>query len=288
MKKYAVMTMDVEDWYDAGYILGMDVDKNYTMSDGLNNYVQILNAYGIKGTFFTLSDMLKWVSSDLKKFFDEGHEIGIHGQDHIRPVEKSVAKFKEEISEAKNAVETLIGKEIKGYRAPSYGIDREHLNVIQQLGFQYDSSKIDSQSNSFYEKLDLIDFEQIDKGIYRKNGFYEFEISTGKLLNKRCTIAGGGFFRIFPWVVTKRMITKFLKQENFYVFFIHPFEVSSKKVPTVKGLSFLKKVRIKLGRKTVQKKIHKLIKLLIKEGYEFVTFDELMRIKSQEATEKLG
>ena len=75
------------------------------------------------------------------------------------------------------------------------------------------------------------------------------------------------------------MIKKFLENENFYVFFIHPFEVSSKPTPKIKGISFLNKIRMNFGRKTVQKKIHKLINLLKYSGYEFVTFSELINIK---------
>jgi hypothetical protein len=44
-------------------------------------------------------------------------------------------------------------------------------------------------------------------------------------------------------------------------------------------MSFLSKIRMNLGRKTVQKKIHKLINLLKDSGYEFVTFSELLNIK---------
>lgn len=278
MKKYAVMTMDVEDWYDANYLLNLDLDKSYSMSDGLENYVQILEKHNIKGTFFTLSDMIKWVGPKLKVLKEKGHEIGVHGKNHIRPIEKDLITFEKEIKQAKELLEKEINGEVYGYRAPSYGIDIERLDIIEKLGFKYDSSKINSQSNSFYEQLDLSTFDIIDDKIYKRKDFIEFEISTEKLLNKRVTISGGGFFRIFPWFITKNLIKKFIKKENYFVFFIHPFEVSNKKTPKIKGLKILNKIRLNFGRKSVQRKINKLIKLLKKNNFEFVTFNEYVNI----------
>ena len=217
MKKYAVMTMDVEDWYHTGYLLNLDVDKSYTMSDGLDIYAEILKKNNIKGTFFTLSEMIPVVGLKLKVLYNDGHEIGVHGKDHFRPVEKDLNIFESDITVAKQEIENVIECKVKGYRAPSYGIDIDRVNIIEKLGFKYDSSKIESQNNSFYEKLDLSSFEKVDDRIYKRDDFYEFEISTEKFLGKRWTIAGGGFFRIFPWFITKHLIKKFILTLNLLV-----------------------------------------------------------------------
>ena len=45
--KYAVLSMDVEDWYQLYYFLGK-ADTSYSMLDGFENYVELLNKAGVK------------------------------------------------------------------------------------------------------------------------------------------------------------------------------------------------------------------------------------------------
>ena len=54
MKKLAVFSMDIEDWYHLDYFDIRGCDTNYRMLDGIDVYREVLSSYDIKSTFFTL------------------------------------------------------------------------------------------------------------------------------------------------------------------------------------------------------------------------------------------
>ena len=43
IKKYAVLSMDIEDWYHLDYFAGKLPYKNISMLDGLEKYIKLLN-----------------------------------------------------------------------------------------------------------------------------------------------------------------------------------------------------------------------------------------------------
>ena len=285
MNKIALLTMDVEDWYNTSYIQNMPcLDKTYSMCDGIDNYLKILSKFGIKATFFVLLEMALLHEKEITEIKESKNEIGLHGYDHICPIDKTVNEFKEEIIFAKGSIENKYNIEIKGYRAPAYSLDKQRLDIIQNIGFLYDSSKIDSTANSLYGKLDLDCYTTITNGVFSANQFYEFEISTEKLLLKRFAI-GGGFFRIFPWFFSKILIKKYIKNHNIFIFFIHPFELSSKRFPHVDRIGFKNYLRSHFGLGTVENKIIKMIKYLKKKGFIFMTYSEAIDFIKDEKNE---
>jgi len=269
--------MDIEDWYHLDYFSGKETDKAYSMLDGVVNYIELLGKYDIKTTFFTLSELADSAREIILYAAEQGHEIACHGKDHVRPVLKDVDVFRREIVEAKETLSNLIGKEVVGYRAPCYSIDRERYDVVMAAGFKYSSSKISFNQHPLYRELDLSDFEQQVPGFYCKNGFYEFELSTQPFLGKNIPVSGGGYIRILPWAFMKPMISSYLTTAELYVLYIHPFELSRRQMPRVPGVSLLTDVRARRGLGRVEGKVEQLIRILIKHGFEIITFNEAIR-----------
>ena len=95
-------------------------------------------------------------------------------------------------------------------------------------------------------------------------------------MGKRIPISGGGYLRLFPWILMKTLITQYLKKNDLYVFYIHPFELSNLDLPSIpRSASTLTKLRFSHGRKRVLDKITKLVNLLRSKGYSFTTFSEI-------------
>ena len=76
----------------------------------------------------------------------------------------------------------------------------------------------------------------------------------------------------------KHMTQKYLNSGKPYVMYIHPIDLSSKPIPKVDGISFDRYLRTHIGRKHMVWRFKKVIKMLQKSGYEFVTFEELLKI----------
>ncbi len=277
--------MDVEDWYQLYYFKDK-ADTNFSMLDGFKNYLDLLDKYDIKTTFFTLSSVAEQVREELSYAAQKGHEIACHGKTHTRPVDLDEEAFRQEIREAKQTIEGIVGKEVRGYRAPCYGIDNRRYKIVEEEGFTYSSSKMDVKGHPLYGELDVSAFENPKQGIYVKDGMTEFALSTQKCLGKNIAVSGGGWLRLLPWgVFMKPLIKKYLKRAEVYTLYIHPFELSKKKMPKVAGTSFLTNIRARRGLGKVERRVEKLIKLLQKNGFEFVTFSQLEDIVAKEGRE---
>lgn len=267
--------MDVEDWYTNDYFLECKgTDPSYHMLDGLDVLISLLSDNHIPATFFTLTEVLPIVRNSLKEAERLGSEVAVHGLTHNRPVTMNIEDFSEQISKAKELVEDCVGHEVIGYRAPTYGIDDERLQVIRDLGFKYDSSKVAQSLNPHYGTLNLPSFTEVQKNIWIDNDFCEFGISTEKFMGKRFPI-GGGYIRMLPWSFNVHQLKKYTEGGNFYILYIHPFELSTKPVPKVSDSNFTSKIRANMGRKGCDKKIQKIIDLLKSRDYEFVTLGSL-------------
>ncbi len=280
MKKYAVISMDVEDWYHT-YFPKKDVDRSVSLMDGLETAVKIMDKRGINGSFFVVGEIADAMADKLRIMDKRGHEIACHGYQHLRPVTFSNEEFRKQLINAKSTLERILGHSVSGYRAASFGIDDEHLNIVDEVGFQYDSSKLKPQKSAKYGVLHLSGFREVFPCIFRRNNFTEIEVSTQRIGSMNMLL-GGGYIRMLPWVFMKWMHRRYLKTGQPYVMYIHPIDLSSKPIPKVDGISFDRYLRTRIGRKHMVRRFIKVIELLKANGYEFVTFRELCDVKEIE------
>lgn len=274
MKKYAVISMDVEDWYHT-YFPEEDVDRSVSLLDGLDVALEIMDKKNIKGSFFVVGEIADVLGIKLREMDANGHDIACHNWKHLRPVTMSLEEYKEQLLKAKNKLEDILGHEVYGYRAPSFGIDDDHFETMVKCGFKYDSSKLKPQKSKKYGELKLKGFDEIHPCIYRRNGFTEFEVSTQKIGDMNMLL-GGGYIRMLPWLFMKHMTMNYLKTGKPYVMYIHPIDLSHVPMPKVSGESFDRYLRTHIGRGDMVRRFQAVIKMLEHEGYEFVTFRELL------------
>ena len=110
--------------------------------------------------------------------------------------------------------------------------------------------------------------------MYVKDGFYEYPIVQRRIVGKKFPINGGGYVRLMAWGPIRRAIFRHIKKSDGYMFYVHPFEISTKEFPKFKGLGFLNGMFINRGRKSYLKKIKIIVNKLKQEGYEFKTMGE--------------
>lgn len=277
MKKYAVFTMDVEAFSDSECLKGKKYVCNDEMFDGLDNYLNLLNKYQIKANLFVVADKTDLVEEKLKKAIKDGHKIGIHGLTHTPSLLLTNKDFKEEISKAKNILEERLNTTIDGYRAPCFSINDDKIDILNECGITYDSSYLDNPYTYYNGKLKLNEFNILNKNIYKKDDFYEFSLP----VSNKFPIGGGGYVRLFPWLFVKRYIKKYINnnENEIYIFYLHPFELSKKRIPYVKHLKLYDDYYLRNNRhKFYEKKIERIIKLLKHNGFEFKTFEDLKEI----------
>ena len=276
MNRYAVLSMDVEDWYHLDYFSGLSPERSSSLLDGLDVYLSFLERHSIRTTFFVLSELAEHLGGKLRAMAAAGHEIASHGVAHKRPLKMTVDEFADDLRQSKATLENVVQQSVEGFRAPCFSMDRTRLETVRTAGYTYDSSRIDFTGHPLYGSLDVADFDAVAPGHTVQHGFHEFEVSTLPVLGKRLPVAGGGYLRIAPWAIMRPLIQSYVNRQPLYVLYIHPFELSPRPLPSAAAkLSFSQRLRFGLGRAGVEQKLEKLVRLLKSDGFSFVTFRDL-------------
>jgi len=279
-KKYAVFTMDVESFTDTECVVNSAQNVNVDLLDGFDEFIKILDKYNIKSTLFTVGSLAPKITGRLKRCINNGHRLALHSYEHIAPMDVSPETFKNEISKSKIELTKLFDTEISGFRAPFFSLDNQRLDILKELGFKYDSSYLDFLKARHTVKLDLKGFKEFSKDIFYNGNFFEFGLSKHKIFGKPYPISGGGYVRLSNWGFIKGVIKQYLMQNDFYVFYLHPFELTNQKIPFLKDLKPHDQYYLQCGINSYGRHIEQLILMLKKLDYSFITFEELSEILS--------
>lgn len=277
-KKYAVFTMDVEAFYDAKCIRELGVQTDVSLLDGLDEYMSILGKHGIKSTLFTVGGLAPKIADKLKGYLAQGHRLALHNYEHIEPLDISPELFRKQVKWAKQHLGKIFDTEIQGFRAPCFSMDTERLEILRELGFRYDSSHI----GVIRDAVRMDNFQKLRDGIFHEDGFYEFELNKQKMLGIPFPISGGGYVRMCPWDVVRSLIRRHIHSCDYYVFYLHPFEMSREKVPVYRKLRPWDQIYLSAGLKTYREKVEQIIVMLKEAGFQFVIFEELTEIMNED------
>jgi len=284
MKKYALISMDLEDFEDISSLQSFHLPSPPSMMDGLDRFLSVLDKYDIRATFFVLCSRLEKDGHIIEELIKKQHSIALHGLDHHSVGKDSITKFKEEVVKGKKTLEERFKIKIKGYRAPTFDLRDDELSLLDELGFDYDSSvALAGHSFPLYGTNPRLDgFKKINNSVYQKGNFYELAQSISEGPVKGYINGGGVFTRFFPMGIVKRSLKKVIRNNNFFLFYGHPFEFSLQKAPKIKHLRFQDYYYINMGRKHYLRRLEKIIDLLKKEGYEFLKAEEYLDLLRKE------
>jgi polysaccharide deacetylase family protein (PEP-CTERM system associated) len=187
----------------------------------------IFQQSGVQGTFFVLGWVAERYPQLIKDIAACGHEIACHGLSHRLVYEQSPKEFHEETLRSKNLLEDITGSAVLGYRAASYSIVRESLwalDVLVELGFVYDSSIFPVR----HDRYGIPDAERIPHRMSTPCGAFivEWPLATANILGFRLPVAGGGYFRLLPYWLSRWGLASINRSElQPFIFYLHPWEI---------------------------------------------------------------
>lgn len=281
-EKYAIFTMDVEAFSDTECVHNAGEHITTDLLDGFDEYIKILDKHNIKSTLFTVGSLAPKIADKLKSCLKNGHRLALHSYEHVAPIDTDAATFKSEIAHCKKRLGELFNTEISGFRAPFFSLDNNRLNILKELGFKYDSSHLGFLAARHTVDLDFKKFTKLSENIFKSDDFFEFSLSKEKIFGSFYPVSGGGYVRLSNWPFIKGVIKHHIKNNDYYVFYLHPFELTRKKIPTIKNLKAYDKYYLQAGIKSYGKHIEQIILMLKKFGYSFITFEELSQKLSNE------
>ena len=224
------MTVDVEDFFHVSAfesVISPSQWKDYQprVDTNTRRLLDLFAKKEVKSTFFVLGWVAERYPDLIKEIHSQGHEVASHGYAHKRVILLSRDEFLQDIKRSKNHLEDLLGEQIIGYRAPSFSIGYSNewaFEVLAELGFKYSSS-------TYPVKHDLYGTPDWPRFAYnRPENIIEIPIPTLRLMGKQIPIGGGGYFRLYPYKLTQKLVSKYLRQEKQpYSFYFHPWEIDA-------------------------------------------------------------
>ena len=102
MDKIAFFSMDIESLYDT-FILKDKAKYNntYSYEEKMIDYLDLLDKYNIKATFFVTISSLNKVKDILIDAIKRGHEVALHGLTHKSPLDMTDSEFIYNLREGK-------------------------------------------------------------------------------------------------------------------------------------------------------------------------------------------
>jgi len=184
--------------------------------------LQILKEADVRATFFVLGELAEKFPSLIHKIDGEGHEIASHSYRHIELHRQTPDDFLKDLLRSKEILKSITGKEVIGFRAPDFSIVKNSfwaLDALLKAGFRYDCS-------IFPIKHPRYGIADAPREIYKiREGLIEFPPSTLRVMGYNLPVAGGAYFRIFPYGFTKWAIRQINKEGLSANVYLHPWEL---------------------------------------------------------------
>jgi len=269
-----LFTVDVEDWF---HIPGSPKGQNVAEWKSLPSYVsknfrimlEIFAAKKVRVTCFFLGWVAEHFPELVQEAWNQGHEIACHGYSHDLVYEMTPEEFLDDIRKAKLIIENITGSPVLGYRAPCFSITKDtpwFFDKLLQAGYQFDSSVFPGAHRFGGLKTSNWDPSEIDTASGR---IAEFPITVARAVGRPMCFFGGGYLRLFPYPLIKKMGMQVLQEGRPVIFYAHPREIdpSHPRLPMNPMARFMSYVNLS----TVRSKIE-----MILDDFTFTTFGELL------------
>jgi len=231
------LTIDVEDYFQvsafAPHIRRSEWDSmECRVERNIERILALLADVNATATFFTLGWIAERYPQMVRRLADAGHELASHGFGHQRASAQARNEFLADIRLAKAILEDITGRDVRGYRAPSFSVGAANpwaFDAIAEAGYRY-SSSIYPIRHDHYGMPGAPRFAH-----EVRPGLLEIPVATVRLLRCNWPAGGGGYFRLLPYALSRWSIRRINAHEQQpAMFYFHPWELDADQ-PRVPG-----------------------------------------------------
>ena len=116
----------------------------------LRRILPLLDAHGIKSTFFVPGHTALAYPDTVKAIHAAGHEIGHHGWVHENPTALSAERERQVLLKGLEALDAVVGIRPVGYRSPGWDNSAVTVPLLLECGFEYESSLMGSDFEPYW------------------------------------------------------------------------------------------------------------------------------------------
>ena len=269
------LTVDVEEYYHAEVFSGVidRLEREKFPSHVERNTMELLRLFhecDAQGTFFILGSVAEKHPGLIRSILESGHEIASHGSGHRMVTRMTPTEFREDVRKSRRVLEDVTGKEVLGYRAPTFSIVKSTewaYEILRDEGFRYSSSVFPIR----HDRYGWLEF-----GLYPRKmavrgdrWIWEIPLSVERIGGVNLPFGGGGYLRLYPVSLTKYFFRRFLRNDRPAVVYVHPWEID-REHPRV-AMPVLKRIRHYVGIRGMEEKIRGLLR-----SYPFERMDAFL------------
>ena len=210
--------------------------------EGLPLLLDVLDKYDVPATFF-FTGLAAKKFPQLVADISHAHEVSCHGYEHERFDMQVAGEQRRRIEKATEILRKLTGKKPPGFRSPNFKVTTETFAILEEMGYRYDASRASYKPG------------------HRR--------STSTLVEIPNTLPSS-VLRFPPWL-SQTVLLFCLNFLPVVVLDYHPWE-----------LIRMSNIRIDLRFSTGERALRKLdrtIRFLRRKGTEFVTMEQVARLK---------
>jgi len=224
------LTVDVEDYYQVSAFESLIHRQQWPEFESrvvpsTHRILEVLERHSVRGTFFVLGYVAERHPELIRTIHEAGHEIGCHSYWHRLIYKQSPMEFRADLRHARDLLQDIIGARVDAYRAPSFSITRKNLwalDILIEEGFYFDSSIYPT----FHDRYGIAGAPPQPHQINLPGGtIWEFPMAIFRKFGYPLPIGGGGYFRLYPYALTRHGLKAINALGRPFVVYIHPWEL---------------------------------------------------------------
>jgi len=210
---------DVRDWVKDGYSYREAVPEN------IRQYLEQFRRWNVRATFFVVGRVARRYPELIGEIIAAGHELACHGASHLQLDKLSEQDFHDDLQENLAALKDAGAEDIQGFRAPTFSLTKQMswaYEVLADLGFSYSSSVLPA-GNPLYG------WPEFGKDVRKvSQGLWELPITLHDLPGLHVPIAGGVYFRVLPFLLTRWAIKRKISRGESVGTYFHPYDIDTR------------------------------------------------------------
>ena len=230
MQQTSIFSIDVEDWY---HILDIQSAPGISEWDALpalveGNFRRLLDIMAERNcrvTCFFIGHIARRFPHLVREARDRGHEIASHSFAHRLVYTMSPTEFLDDAKRSRELLDDISGSPVYGFRAAGFSVTQAtswFFEKLAEAGYAYDSSTFPATRGHGGIKTGRMEPHRIKTPA---GELVEFPVTVSRVLGKRVCFFGGGYLRLSPYPLVRRMSKSVLETGRPVIFYVHPREI---------------------------------------------------------------
>lgn len=226
-----LLSFDIEDWFHAHNLRPAVARSEWDtceerVVENTRQILALLEKHDTTATFFVLG----WVAERQPRLVEEiaaaGHEVASHGYNHKLLYRQFQDEVRADLKRSVDVLRSIVDVPVLGYRAPSFSITDEAVDLLVDLGFRYDSSSFAVAAHDRYGKLNTAEGDRSQTFLTLENGLIEARLPQVEIpvVGRTIPWAGGGYFRVIPYSIYRHGVRRVARRRPF-IFYLHPWDL---------------------------------------------------------------